>query len=233
MKLTEEKKQELFNVALASSVVLFGFNGEKLQIYLKSKQKYIDDGIVALPSTYVMPKQGNEKQVRMLLNEDFDVNNIYLEQLKAFGHVYRNPMGRVINIAFYALIKLDEATEKKTKEHDGFWVNYEEVPELGFDHNEVVEYAKERLKRRVKRRPVGFNLLPEKFTIRELQMLYESALRKELDKRNFRKKIFKSELIKETGEKTKTELTRKATKLYTFDQDKYKTMTLRGYDFLF
>ncbi len=224
---------EYFNVALASSVVLFGFDGNELQVYIYRQKQEPYKGALMLPSAYVLPQESNEDKIRGIIKKYLQLDDIYLEQLKAFDKVYRNPLGRVVNIAFYALLKLDKKVFEQTDKIDGKWVNYNELPDLAFDHNDIVDYAKERLKRRVKRRPVGFNLLPAEFTIAQLQTLYESALGKEMDKRNFRKKIFKSELIAETGNMTDSEQTRKAAKLYKFDEDKYEKMTLKGYDFLF
>lgn len=233
MELNLINKQDYFQVALASSVVLFGFDGNKLRIYIQEQTQEPHEGWLILPSTYVLPNKSNDHVIRKLIHNHLDLDEIYLEQLKAFAHVFRNPLGRVVNIAFYALIKLDETILSKTEKLSGRWVSYGEVPDLAFDHNEIIDYAKERLKRRFKRRPVGFNLLAEEFTLTELQLLYESALGKEMDKRNFRKKIFKSELIVETGNETDPAQTRKAAKLYRFDEEQYKKMTLKGYDFLF
>ena len=233
MELQNIDAEKYFRVALASSVVLFGFDGNQLLIYIHNQKHEPHKGFSILPGVYVLPDRSNEQEVRKLIYKNLGIEDLYLEQLKAFFHVYRNPYGRVVNIAFYALIRLNDEIKKRTEELNGMWIPYGEIPDLAFDHNEIIEYAKERLKRRFKRRPVGFNLLPSEFTLTELQALYESALGKEMDKRNFRKKIFKSELIVETGNQTDPEQTRKAAKLYRFDEDKYQKMTLKGYDFLF
>ncbi|MDO5654779.1 MAG: NUDIX hydrolase [Flavobacteriaceae bacterium] len=225
--------EKYFKVALASSVVLFGFEQNQLLIYIHQQQIQPQKTLYILPSVYVLPDKNNEQAIRKLIRDHLQIDQIYLEQLKAFAHVYRNPLGRVVNVAFYALIKLDENIKIRTKKLNGHWIPYDEIPDLAYDHNEIIDYAKERLKRRFKRRPVGFSLLPQEFTLTELQTLYEAALGKEMDKRNFRKKIFKSELIVETGNQTDPEQTRKTAKLYKFDQDKYQKMTLKGYDFLF
>ena len=163
----------------------------------------------------------------------YDEHQTYIEQLKAFTKVFRNPLGRVVNVAYYALVKLTPQIEEKVKTQGGEWFPYDRVPDLAFDHNEIVKYAKERVKRRVKRRPVGFNLLGDEFTIAQLQSLYEKALNRELDKRNFRKKIFNSNLIIETGNTTDPKQHRKVSKLYRFDEEKYEKLSLKGYDFLF
>ena len=103
---------------------------------------------------------------------------------------------------------------------------------MAYDHNEIIDYGKERLKRRVKRRPVGFHSLPPEFTLNQLQNLYAQALNKTFDKRNFRKKIFKSQLLIDTG-KTIEIQAGKISRLYRFDEDAYEKMSLKGYDFLF
>ena len=233
MDLKNVDRDKYFKVALASSVVLFGFDGTRLLIYIHRQTQEPHAGFQILPSVYVDPEKSNEQEIKKLISRNLEISDIYFEQLKAFFHVYRNPLGRVVNIAFYALIKLDDDIISRTQALNGEWIPYDRIPDLAFDHNEIIEYAKERLKRRFKRRPVGFTLLPQEFTLTELQSLYESALGKEMDKRNFRKKIFKSELIIETGNETDPAVTRKAAKLYRFDEDKYQKMTLKGYDFLF
>ena len=137
--------------------------------------------------------------------------------------------------AFYALVRKEDFLAEKWESHGMQWVPIDRVPDLAFDHNDVVTYARERLKRRVKRRPVGFHLLPSEFTLGQLQSLYEQALGKTFDKRNFRKKLFKSPLLTDLekkatgGEKGQ----HKGSRLYTFDRERYQRMKSEGYDFLF
>ncbi len=229
--MTPKEKENYFTFGVASSVVLFGFDGEHLRILIYKKEDApFKDGLI-LPSIFIQDDQNIESAITDLVHDNVNQDSLYLEQLKAFVNVYRNPIGRVINVAYYALVKLDESVIEKTKEKGGKWLLYDDIPELAFDHNEIIDYAKERLKRRVKRRPIGFFLLPEKFTILQLQNLYEQALNKDLDKRNFRKKIFKSDLILETEDEDTT--SRKPAKLYQFDEANYAKLTLKGYDFLF
>ncbi|WP_313385825.1 NrtR DNA-binding winged helix domain-containing protein [Chishuiella sp.] len=233
--MTDEEKSQYFQVALCSSLVLFGFDGEELKILVYKKLNDPFKGGLILPGKYIAPTVSNDQAIHELLTERiaYDEHQTYIEQLKAFTKVFRNPLGRVVNVAYYALVKLTPDLEEKVKVHGGEWFPYDRVPDLAFDHNEIIKYAKERVKRRVKRRPVGFNLLGEEFTIAQLQSLYEKALNRELDKRNFRKKIFNSNLIIETGNTTDPKLHRKVSKLYRFDEEKYEKLSLKGYDFLF
>lgn len=233
--MTTEEKEQYFRVALCSSLVLFGFDGEDLKVLVYKKLNEPFKDALILPGKYILPHVSNDQAIHELLTEKiaYDEHQTYIEQLKAFTKVFRNPMGRVVNVAYYALVKLTPQMIEKVKSQGGDWYPYDRVPDLAFDHNEIIHYAKERVKRRVKRRPVGFNLLGEEFTIAQLQSLYEKALNRELDKRNFRKKIFNSNLIIETGNTTSPKQHRKVSKLYKFDEDKYEKLSLKGYDFLF
>ena len=233
--MTDEEKEKYFQVALCSSLVLFGFDGEDLKILVYKKLNDPFKGALVLPGKYIAPTVSNDQAIHELLIEKiaYDEHQTYIEQLKAFTKVFRNPLGRVVNVAYYALVKLTPQIEEKVKTQGGEWFPYDRVPDLAFDHNEIVKYAKERVKRRVKRRPVGFNLLGDEFTIAQLQSLYEKALNRELDKRNFRKKNFNSNLIIETGNTTDPKQHRKVSKLYRFDEEKYEKLSLKGYDFLF
>lgn len=224
--------EEYFNVALATSLVLFGFDLEKLHVLLKFKEEEPYKGAYILPSKYIKPDESIDLCTKNLLINSIGSDDAYIEQLNASGKVFRNPLGRVVNIGHYALIRFDPDEAKKWSQIGLKWFPYNEIPDLAFDHNDIIDFAKERLKRRVKRRPVGFNLLPEEFTISQLQSLYEEALSKSFDKRNFRKKIFNSQLLIELN-KTSHNMSGKESKLYSFDEDKYAKMSTKGYDFLF
>lgn len=231
--LTEQNKDDFFKVGLSASIVLFGFDGIGLKLLIRERSKEPFKGALILPSTYILPSDSIEGNVQKLIEEKIGISDSYLEQLKAFTKVYRNPLGRVINVAFYGIVRLSDEIKKLNEQSGNIWVNTNEIPDLAFDHNEIVEYAKERLKRRVKRRPIGFELLPNEFTILQLQTLYEKAMNKQLDKRNFRKKLFKSQLIMDTGKFIRPKNSRKPSKLYSFDKETYQTMTLKGYDIIF
>jgi 8-oxo-dGTP diphosphatase len=224
--------EEYFNVALATSLVIFGFDFDRLHVLLKYNDEPPFKGAYILPSRYIKPDQSVDLTVKKLLNESIGHEDAYIEQLNANGKVFRNPLGRVVNIGHYGLIRFDHKDEDKFSKNGLKWFPYDEVPDLAFDHNQIVDYAKERLKRRVKRRPVGFNLLPDEFTIAQLQALYQEALNKSFDKRNFRKKIFNSMLLVDINKTVETS-NGKLSKLYKFDEDKYAKMSSAGYDFLF
>lgn len=221
-----------FDVALSTSVVVLAFDGEHLMTLVRSKTEEPYKGAPMLPSKWVTASESVEEVAKNMMRKVLGVDNIYLEQLNAFAKVYRNPMGRVVNIAYYALLNWDEVKDIKTP--DCRWVSRHDMPEMIFDHNEIYEMALERLKRRVKRRPIGFVLLPRQFTFNMIHALYQECLDKELDKRNFRKKFMRSELLVDTGETVfEAPGNKKPSRLYEFNQQKYERLTLKGYDFKF
>jgi 8-oxo-dGTP diphosphatase len=225
-----------FQVALSTSLVLFGFDGSDLQILLARSNRPPYEGALFLPSRYLNKEDELMLSARRMFEQLFGYDDpSMIEQLQAFGQVFRHPGGRVVNIAHYALVYKDDFQASQWEEHDMHWVTYHQVPDLAFDHNDIVQYAKERLKRRVKRRPVGFRLLPDEFTLGQLQSLYETALGKTFDKRNFRKKLFKTTLLIDLERKADglAPGQHKGSQLFTFNREKYEKMKLEGYDFIF
>lgn len=223
-----------FNVALATSVVVFGFDGDQLVTLLATKQGEPFEGAHILPSAVILPAEAPENVAKKLLRDLSGADNWPLEQLNSFANPYRNPSGRVVNIAYYSLIRLTEELKADLQSRGFTWVPVQKVPSMAYDHDEVLLYARERFKRRVKRRPVGFTLLPREFTLNEIQRLYECALGKKFDKRNFRRKVLKSQLLLETGNSVRSSArAKRPSRLYMFDEKKYQTLTLKGYDIVY
>jgi 8-oxo-dGTP diphosphatase len=221
-----------FQVALSSSLVVFGFNGKQLLIVTETRQKNPFAGAPMLPSKMVSPDESLDSATNSLLKSIFsEVPDNHTEQLKAFANPYRNPDGRVVNIAQYAVLSYAATQLKMNSNYQ--WSDLEDLPSLVFDHDEILTFAKERLKRRVKRRPIGFHFLAKEFTFKEIHTLYELALRKKLDKRNFRKKLFSSDLLIDTSKSVTVEENNKPSNLYTFNTKEYEKLTLKGYDFSF
>ena len=223
-----------FNVALATSVVLFGFDGDQLVTLLATKVGEPYEGAHILPSAVIQPAEAPENVAKTLLRELTGRDNWPLEQLNSFANPYRNPSGRVVNIAYYCLVRLSDELKAGLEAKGYVWVPVQNVPSMAYDHDEVLAYARERFKRRVKRRPVGFTLLPPEFTLNEIQRLYECALGKKFDKRNFRRKVLKSQLLIETGNSVRSSAkAKRPSRLYMFDEKKYQTLTLKGYDIVY
>lgn len=223
-----------FQMALATSLVLYGFDGNYLKVLIAHKSAPPYQGADVLPSAVVAPQENPEQVARDLFQRITGREETDVEKLNGFAAPYRNPEGRVINLAYYATIRLDSALEKRLKNSEYRWEQANEVPPLAYDHDEILTYSRERLKRRVKRRPIGFSMLPKSFTLNQIQRLYEEALGKYLDKRNFRRKLLKSQLLLDTGQTVRSSpRARRPAALYTFDEKKYRTLSLRGYDFVY
>jgi 8-oxo-dGTP diphosphatase len=172
----------------------------------------------AIPGGFIHMGETLEQAASRRLFEETNVDNIYLEQLGSFGQPDRDPRARVITVAYYALVSAEKLkVEAHANAEDVGWFSVNELPELGFDHEEIVKKALAKLKRHLEDTSVAFQLLPDKFTLTELQRVYELVLGKQLDKRNFRKKILSSDLLKDTGE-TKMEGYHRPAQLYSFAQ---------------
>ena len=225
-----------FTVALSLSLVLIGFDGHRLQVLLARSSKPPYEGALFLPSRYLGASDELSTSARQMFVELFGYDNpAGIEQLQAFGKVFRHPGGRVVNIAHYATVRTEDFRAEAWERHGMQWAPYTAVPELAFDHNEIVAYAQERFKRRVKRRPVGFSLLPDPFTLGQLQTLYETALGTPFDKRNFRKKLRKTDILLPLSTKAdgRHPGQHKGALLFRFNTEKYEKLRLEGYDFLF
>ncbi len=225
---------EDFQIALATSVVVFGFDGVELKVLIAKKKGEPFDGAWIIPSSVVRVHEATYDVARELLIRVTGKDDWTLEKLNGYGEPYRNPTGRVVNIAWYCTVRLDEDLELRLKSAEYMWVGINQIPALAYDHNTILDYARERLKRRVKRRPIGFSMLPIEFTMGQIQRLYESALQKPLDKRNFQRKLLKSELLIELDKTVKTSAAaRRPAKLFKFNEKKYRNMSLVGYDFVY
>jgi len=158
------------------------------------------------------------------------LQNVYMEQLYAYGSVDRDPGERVVSVAYYALIKIEDYDKALVRENDAHWCPISDIPELVFDHSTMVDKALRRLRRRARIQPIGFELLPEKFSLPQLQGLYEAIYQKELDKRNFRKKILSMDLLDKLEEKDKSS-SKKGAFLYRFNPEKYGELLAKGFYF--
>jgi len=157
------------------------------------------------------------------------LEKVYMEQLMTFSDVGRDPGARVVSAAYFALMDIRNYDKEAVSSYNAAWVLLEQVPPLIFDHNQMVTKALGRLRRRATNCPVGFNLLPQEFTLPSLQMLYEAIFGCEIDKRNFRKKIHSMNILINTGKKDYS-TSKKGAYLYSFDEEKYNSMLENGYN---
>lgn len=213
----------VFNSAVSIDCVLFGFDNGELKILLIERNEEPFKDWWALPGNLVNEDESVDQSASRILHELTGLSDIYVEQYYTFGEVNRHPQGRVITIAYYALLRLggDKALKPLTTyAKRAQWINLKELPKLAFDHQHIFDKGLEKIKRRIKHLPIAFELLPEKFTLTQVQNVYELIMGKKLDKRNFRKKILSFGVLKELNEKQKGVSFRAAT-LYKFDRRKY------------
>jgi 8-oxo-dGTP diphosphatase len=185
----------------------------------------------ALPGGFVDLGEDLESAALRELEEETSVRNIFIEQLYTFGAPERDPRGRVISIAYYALVNLAEHPLKASSDAKTVkWFNINDLPKLAFDHNDIMTVAINRLRAKVRYQPVGFELLPEQFTLTQLQKLYETILGVDqpLNKRNFRTRILKMGVLKEVGKQEG--VAHRPAKLYSFDKEKYEELFKSRYE---
>jgi 8-oxo-dGTP diphosphatase len=217
--------------ALTVDCVVFGLDDGDLKVLLIERAFPPFEGRWALPGGFVNVDEDLEMAARRELEEETGVARVFLEQLYTFGGVDRDPRERVVRVAYYALVKLsDHRIKAATDARSAAWFAAADLPTLAFDHDQIVATALQRLKGKVRYQPIGFELLPPKFTLSQLQRLYEVVLETPLDKRNFRKKILGMELLEELDE-IEQDVAHRAARLYRFDKSKYRELTRQGFNF--
>ncbi len=211
--------------------VIFGFDEGDLKVLLikRGEEPFKDEW--ALPGYFVNENEDLDSAAKRVLAELTGIKNVYLEQVNTFGAVDRHPLGRVITVAYYSLIKIsDYNLHASSIAINAKWHSIAKLKYLAFDHFKILMACFQRLKNRVRERPVGFELLPPKFTLTQLQHLYEAILETNLDKRNFRKKILSMNLLLDLNEMQEGVAHRPA-RLYQFDKMKYEQFLAEGYVF--
>lgn len=217
--------------ALTVDCVVFALDPEGLKVLLIERDLEPFAGRWALPGGFVHMDESVDDAARRELREETGLSDVFLEQLYTFGAVNRDPRGRVVSVAYYALVNLAEhAVRAATDARAAAWFPASDPPSLAFDHDEILAAATRRLRGKVRYEPVGFELLPPKFTLSQLQRLYETILDRDLDKRNFRKKILSMGILVETNE-VQQDVAHRAARLYRFDEDKYRRLKKRGFNF--
>lgn len=217
--------------ALTVDCVVFGMDHEDLKVMLIERGLPPFEGEWALPGGFVHVDETVDEAARRELEEETGLSKIFLEQLYTFSAVDRDPRERIISVAYYALVNLlDHRVQAATDARDAAWFAVADVPSLAFDHAEILDTALERLRGKLGYQPIGFELLPQKFTLSQLQHLYEVVLERELDKRNFRKKVLATGLLLETKE-VQQDVAHRAARLYRFDERKYKRLARDGFHF--
>lgn len=221
---------EFPRAALTTDSIVFGLDEDDVKVLLIKRGLEPYKGKWALPGGFLRPDESPEQCARRELREETGLTNIFLEQLYTFGDPKRDPREHVVTIAYFALVNLIEhPPTADTDADDAAWFPFDEVPNLAFDHAEILTTARERLTAKLRYTPAAFELLPKKFTIPELQNLFERILSTSLDKRNFRKKILKLGILQETDE-VQQDAARRAAKLYQFDRSSYEKLSAENQD---
>ena len=220
-------------IKVAVDAVVFGYTSrDGLSILLIKRKINPFKGSWALPGGLVLDEEMLEDAVQRELKEETGVNINYLEQLYSFGQPGRDPRNRVVSIAYYSLVKPDALSLKPgTDARDAAWFNVDNIPPLAFDHQEIIAVALKRLQNKIRYEPIGFELLDKVFPFSELEKLYVAVLGRQLDRRNFKKKITKFGFLKETREKQLLESAGRPGYLFRFDQDKYYQLKKDGIHF--
>ena len=217
--------------ALTVDCVVFGLDDEDLKVLLIERDLPPFEGQWALPGGFVRVDESLDDAALRELREETGLKKVFLEQLYTVGDLDRDPRERVVTVTYYALVRLSSHKVKAaTDARQALWFAIDDVPKLAFDHQKIMTMAHERLRGKVRYQPIGFELLPQKFTLRQLQHLYEVILDRELDKRNFRKKILGMEILEELDE-LETDVAHRAARLYRFDKKAYRQLNKQGFNF--
>ena len=189
---------EFQKVLLSVDCIIFGFDNNKLKILIGKRNMDPGRGEWSLYGGFVRNDESLDEAAHRTLRELTGLRNVFMRQVGAFGNLDRDPGERVVSVAYYALINVKDYSERQRKQHGVEWVNIEDIPQMYSDHNKMVVKARKLMKQKIKTDPVGFELLPDLFTLTQLQRLYEAVNGEDLDKRNFRKRIKEMDFIEKT-----------------------------------
>jgi ADP-ribose pyrophosphatase YjhB (NUDIX family) len=215
---------------VATDCIIFGFDTGKLKLLIFKRRVKPFMGEWSLIGSFVNIDEDVDKAAKRVLAEITGLKNVYMEEVKTYGLANRDPGYRCVSIGQYALIRIEDYDKKLIEIHGAHWYELDKIPNLVLDHKQMVQDALGRLRRKARYQPIGFELLPEKFTIPQLQQLYEAIYQIELDARNFRKKVLSYNVLIKLDEKDKTS-SRRGAFLYKFDDINYQKLLKSGYNF--
>jgi 8-oxo-dGTP diphosphatase len=217
--------------ALTVDCVVFGLDDTDLKVLLIQRDLEPFAGRWALPGGFIRMDETLDQAARRELQEETGVTKIFLEQLYTISDVDRDPRERVITVAYYALVRLgDHTVQAATDARNAAWFAADDLPRLAFDHDGIVDMALQRLQGKLRYQPIGFELLPPKFSLTRLQQMYEIILERPLDKRNFRKKVLSLDILQDLDE-VEQDVAHRAARLYRFDERKYRQKIKDGFNF--
>ena len=222
---------EYFSFGISVDCVVFGYDGKDVKVLLIERGTDPYRGFQAIPGDLVHPREDAVTATQRVLRDLTGLKDVYLEQLQTFASVNRHPLGRVATIAYYSLLKIGDYNPRPSSWATAAqWTRIQDLGDMAFDHKEIFNAALERLQTKVRQKPIGFELLPEEFTLADLQHLYETLLNTEFDKANFRKKILAMDLLIAL-DKTQKAVRHRPARLYRFDPARYEALSKRGFHF--
>ena len=232
IKIHTDMEEQMFcyrypHPAVTTDCVIFGFDGERLQVLLIERGIEPFKGRWAFPGGFIKMDETAEEGALRELKEETGMENAFIQQFHTFSNPLRDPRERVITIAFYALVRIQEV-KGGDDAASARWFPLDEIPALAFDHDHMLRMATQRLRQEIHFHPIGFELLPEKFTLRELQSLYEAILGITFDRRNFAKKMLHLEILNELDE-TVWPTPKREAKLFSFNAGKYEELKRKGF----
>ncbi len=219
-------------IAVALDCIIFGFEQGELQLLLIRRSLEPEKGKWSLVGSFLKKEESLDAAAQRILHQFTGLRNVYLEQLQTFGDVDRDPVERTISAAYSSLINIQQHSEELIEKFDARWFPAREVPPLIFDHNRMVQAARDQLRFRASHQPIGFELLPDKFTMPELQRLYEAIYDTTLDKRNFQRRILTMDILERLNEKQRG-TSKKGAFYYRFNQEKYQETVREGLRLVF
>ena len=220
-----------YRTAISVDCVIFGYNDQCLKVLTTPCDMPPFEGTYSLVGDLLHPDETLTQAAERILHMRTGLTDVVLEQVEAFSGLDRHPLGRVVTIAYYSLLQLDDSLLKEVVNHANLmWQDVQEVQHLAFDHKEIMDRCLQSLQSHLRERPIGFSLLPEQFSLKQIQTLYETVLGVKLDKRNFRRKLKALNILIDIGE-TQEMVSHRPAKLYSFDKDAYKQKRKTGFTF--
>ncbi|HYG16911.1 MAG TPA: NUDIX domain-containing protein [Bacteroidia bacterium] len=221
-------------IKVAVDAIVFGYSKQDGVSVLLIQRKYEPfKNQWAIPGGFVLAEESLEAAVKRELEEETGIKVSYLEQLYTFGEPDRDPRQRVISVAYFGLVKTSQFQKLKasTDAENAQWFGIKQLPSLAFDHRQILEVAIERLRAKIRYQPIGFELLDKKFPFSDLEKLYIALFGRDVNRRNFSKKILSFGVLEETGEQTRPEGKGRPSKIYQFNQKRYRELLKAGFHF--